>query len=102
MPLPLKEYAFGQGVRIRGPFKDPITHLPVDPSVVKISYRAGSSTVTTKQFGPDAEVIKEAAGIYYMDVVANVVGTWHWRVFSEVDNIAADEGSFIVQPSNFD
>lgn len=97
----MKKYALGQGVRIRGPFRDPETHELLDPPVVKISYRVGSGPVTTKEYDVDDEVVRESEGIYYMDIVGDQVGVWHWRIFSEEDDIAADEGSFQILPSNF-
>lgn len=98
----IKEFKLGASVRVRGTFTDPSTGAAIDPSVVKVSYRKGTDAIVTKTFGTDVEVVKEAAGIYYLDLDLNAVGNWYWRIWSTGTGQTADEGTIKVVQSNFD
>lgn len=100
--MSMKEFALGASVRVRGKFKNPSTGLLFNPSVVKASYRHAAEAVTTKVYGVDVELVRESLGIYYIDIDANAVGEWHWRIFSEGTGQTAEEGTFKVPTSNFD
>jgi hypothetical protein len=100
--MAIKEFAWGAAIRVRGKFKIPGTGVLFDPTTVRIAYRQGANPVTIKTFGVDAQVVKESTGIYYLDIDANVVGDWHWRIYSEGTGQTADEGTFKVRSSNFD
>lgn len=97
-----KLFSLGAAVRVRGTFKDPSTGVVFDPTTVKVSYRYKAEAVTTRTFGVDAAVVKEGIGVYHLDIDANAVGEWHWRIFSQGTGQTASEGSFTVPESNFD
>jgi RecJ-like exonuclease len=100
--MSIKEFSLGASVRVRGKFKYPSTGVLFDPTTVKASYRHEANVVTTKTYGPDPELVKESTGIYYIDINANAVGNWYWRIFSQGTGQTAEEGTFKVPASNFD
>jgi hypothetical protein len=100
--MAIKEFKLGAAVRVRGTFKNPTTGVKFDPTTVKVAYYKAGDSPTIKTYGIDAAVIKEAVGIYYLDINVNAVSTWYWRIYSEGTGQTADEGTFICPPSNFD
>ena len=51
---------------------------PGDPTVVSFAVQDPNRAMVTKTFGVDAEVIKDAVGVYHLDFVpANIDGMWY-------------------------
>jgi len=70
-------------VRITGRFKN-LSNALSDPSIVTVYIENPSKEFTTysyEQAGPqDAEVVRESAGVYHVDVdPAGVTGMWSYR-----------------------
>jgi hypothetical protein len=83
----MKEYPFGQAVRLRASFAD-ANRQPANPSTVAFQYGLitvnppPDPTATSAVFGVDGAVIQDSTGRYHFDVllppgiyVARVVGT---------------------------
>lgn len=81
----------GATVRVRVTFEDPDTGTAVDPNNISIAVRAPSGTVTTKVFGTDAEVVKEAVGKYLYRLTLAEEGTYRWKW----TGVATDETAVI-------
>lgn len=73
----------------------------IDPAAVFFKVKDPNGTVTTYTYGVDAALVKSAVGTYYVDVNANVAGTWYYRFYSTGSGQAADENSFTVATSQF-
>lgn len=89
--MPKVIFSKGATVRIRVTFEDPDTGVPVDPNSVSIKVRAPGGTVTTKTFGTDAEVVKEATGKYLYRLTLSEEGTYRWKW----TGVATDETAVI-------
>lgn len=79
-------------------FKDAAGVL-ADPTTVRLKWRRFDA-VTTWVFGTDAEVVKDAVGLYHADIPVTDVGMHYFRWEGEGAVVAAEEGSFFVS-SNF-
>ncbi len=85
----------GDLVRATGTFTD-LAQAAQDPTTVKVSVRTPARVVTTYVYGVDAAVVKDATGVYHIDIDANQVGTWHVRWFAVGTGQAANESPFYV------
>ena len=92
-------YHKGDLVRCTGTFTN-AAGTATDPDVVKASIRSPSTT-TTYTYGTDAELVKSATGIYYVDVSASASGVWWYRFFSTGTGQGAGETHFVVDESKF-
>lgn len=94
-----KIYDVGDVVRCTGTFATSGTN--VDPSTVKFKFKTPAGTITTYTYGTDAQLVKSATGIYYVDVPAASSGGWAYRFESTGAGKAAAEGRFEVSHSQF-
>lgn len=103
--MPVQRYVRGALVRVSAEFTTS-GGTYVDPSVVRVKYRAPGQTVgdqTTLLYGTDAAVVKDATGKYHVDVdTTNKAGTWRFRWESTGSGQAANEGEFVVDASRLD
>mgnify|MGYP001605675228 CR=1 FL=1 len=92
----MNRYDFGNSVQLQGAFRDGDGVL-YDPSAVKISYRDGANTLTTKVYGVDEEIVQVSTGIYTINVFANHAGTWYYRWFSDTSGaeVAIDKKFYV-------
>jgi hypothetical protein len=96
--MPVNEYASGRTVRCSARFTS--AGVAVDPTTVTFKSKTPGGTITTYVYGVDGALIRSSAGNYYVDVVGNAAGAWHyrWQTTGEID---ASEHYFIVLPSPF-
>ena len=88
----------GDKVRLRGVFTDPNdSDAKKDPTAIHLRYRDPSGNLTERTFGVDAELVKEATGIYYEDVTLDESGIWSWKMLGTGAVVAAEETSFEVK-----
>lgn len=71
----------------------------IDPTTVKLAYRADSIGVTTIfTYGPDAQLVRAGTGSYYVDLDTNdSPGRYEWNFYSTGTGQAAENGSFYVR-----
>lgn len=96
----MNSYHVGDKVRCTGTFET-AAGTDTDPSAVLFKVETPSGTQTTYTYGTDAELVKSATGIYYVDVNCTEAGTWHYRFYSTGTGQAASEESFKVKDSFF-
>ncbi len=77
----MNTYDKGDLVRCAGVFTDS-AGAAVDPDVVKFSFKTPDGTVTTYTYLTDAELARDSAGHYHVDVDAAADGTWWFRFLS--------------------
>lgn len=97
----MDSFTEGSAIKCRVTFTDE-DDAPVDPATVAfriVSPRTG--TATDYSYGEDAEVVRQAAGIFYVIVAVNEKGVWNYR-FTGVSgqNRAVVRASFVVTDSN--
>lgn len=101
----MSENYFTKGSKVRisvdpaNPFK--VGSTVTDPTGVVIKYRDPVGAITVKTYGTDVEVVRQALGIFYMDVVANTSGEWTFRIEGSGACVAVMEDNFYVEPSRF-
>ena len=97
----------GMSVRIRGEFINVSTEADDDPdsdSITLTLKNPGTGAETTYTYGEDAEIQKEATGIYTADVRPTEGGRWlyRWAATDLVGTVyIAAQGHFVVQDSTF-
>jgi hypothetical protein len=89
----MNRYDVGDKVRCTGTFET-AAGTDVDPAAVLFAVRTPSGATTTYTYGTDAEVVKSATGIYYVDVNITEAGVWYYRFYSTGTGQAAGEESF--------
>ena len=88
-------------VRIPVNFQD-AEGVDVDPDTITFKLYSPSAQITTYVYDTDAEIKRTSEGDYYVDVMPNEAGRWHYRWESTgTDKNTAVEGQFIVQVSRF-
>jgi hypothetical protein len=91
-------YALGKVVRVEGTFAQ--NGIAVDPTTVSVVLRRPDGIKRTYVYGTDAEVIRQATGIYYLEYPTVLAGQ-HWYRWSSTGNGAsAGEKAFVIEPSN--
>lgn len=91
----MNQYQPGDAVRCSVEFRN-LDGTLADPSTVVAKYRNGTGAVTTKTYGSDAEVVRDATGLYHIDISPDAAGTWYYRFAGTGTVIAAVERSFRV------
>ena len=90
----------GDEIRVQTTFSDSDGNA-TDPAAVYFKFTDPSGNTATYTYGVDAELVKSATGIYYVDIDCDESGSWRWRFYSIGSGQATDEGYFIVEPSFF-
>jgi hypothetical protein len=89
-------YMAGQAVRLTATYTD-ADGAAYDPPSVTFSYTDPAGAQTVKRYGTDLEVVKDATGVYHLEVYATVAGVWHYR--AEAAGQAAAEDRFFINAS---
>ena len=77
------DYLIGDKPTITATFTDSLNEdMPVDPTAVFANILRPDGTLSELQYGVDSEVIRDAEGVYKMDIDLNAAGDWHIYVFS--------------------
>jgi hypothetical protein len=93
-------YDKGDLVRSRAVFTD-ADGAKVDPTGVFVKYKLPDDNTITKEYGVDGEVVKDAVGVYHMDIDITQVGTWYHRWYGTGTGQAAEEEAFVVESTEF-
>lgn len=96
----MNTYDKGDLVRISGAFAT-ADGTAVDPDAVLCETLDPAGVTTAYTYGTDAELTRDSAGHYHLDIDAGQAGVWYYRFYSTGNGQAADEGTFIVAQSNF-
>ena len=96
----MNQYQRGDLVRCTASFATS-AGVATDPTAVRFQVRDPANVTTEYVYGTDAELVRSAAGAYYVDVNANQAGTWRYRFYSTGTGQAADEGAFRIKDSWF-
>lgn len=92
----MNSYDYGDLVRISSTFTDE-QGAPADPEAVFCAVRDPAETLTTYEYGVDAELVQDDTGDYHLDIDANAVGFWHYRWYATGTGQAAEVGLFYVE-----
>lgn len=98
--MAINRYDKGDLVRVSALFENS-AGTDLDPTTVTFKYKNPAGTTTTLVYGTDAALVKDSTGNYHVDVNANASGLWLYRWESSTTGQAAQEGQFLVEPSNF-
>ena len=90
-------YYVGSKVRLTGTFT--VSSTNTDPTTVKVRVKKPDGTITAYTYVTDAEVVKSATGIYYIDVTLTLGGTWTYRWEGTGTVVAASEATVTAQYS---
>ena len=92
------EYRIGTTVRFSVTFKAGTVETEPPPNTsIKFKHKNGDGGVLTKTYITDADVVRDSAGKYRIDLVADVVGNWNYRWEGTGNAYAAEEGVCIVK-----
>lgn len=95
-----KHYDLGDLVRAVAIFKD-ADNVLTDPSAVRFKVKDPAGAIVTYVYGTDAQLVRDSAGNYHVDIDADAAGFWYYRFYSTGSGQAAAEGVFGVNRSNF-
>jgi len=88
----------GSLVTVTGVFTNPKNNdAKIDPDIVHITYEDPEGTETTKTYGDDVEVVKDATGEYHFNIDGSLVGIYYYRWWSTGTGQAAVENQFNVE-----
>lgn len=93
--MPIRSYTFGTTIQVKVRLTDPNTKQPVESVSPAIIFRKPNNVNQPALSGPTTL----EAGTYIWTVVADMAGTWSYRVTTPGPAPAAAEGQFYVMPS---
>ena len=96
----ITKYDDGDRVRMTATFTD-IDSVNVDPSTVTFQIRDPAGTVVSYTYGTDAEVVKDAVGVYHVVYDLDTPGEWVYRFSSTGTGKAAATKHVFVDPDVF-
>ena len=97
--MSLGTFDLGDSVRVSGEFR--ASNVLVDPTVVNFKFTNPAGTTTTYVYLTDAQLVKDAAGQYHVDINANARGRWAVRYYSTGTYQGADEQYFDIEQGTF-
>lgn len=100
MSTTANEYPFGSEVKCSVIFKNS-AGVETDPTTVTFMVRDPEGTPTAYIYGTDVEVVRTAAGRFYVLVDGNMTRTWVYRFEGTGAVKAADEKTFLIAESVF-
>lgn len=86
-------------VRVPVTFRN-AAETPTDPTTVTFYFKTPAGEETSYVYGTDVELVRDSAGVFHVDVLADEPGMWVWRWKGTGLVAQADEGQFYVQPSD--
>lgn len=75
--------------------------LAADPGALRCIVRSPTGTVSTATYGDVAGPVRDAAGVYRLDVPLGAAGIWAWRWEADAPYAGAAEGELFVRGSRF-
>lgn len=92
-------YDIGDLVRCTSAFAASGTN--VNPEAIMFKVKTPSGVVTTYTYGTDTALVRDATGVYHVDVSATEAGEYVYRFWSTGIGQAAAEGQFVVKSTLF-
>jgi hypothetical protein len=96
----MNAYDKGDLVRVTATFTNS-AGAATDPTAVTCRVKSPTAT-TVYVYGTDAALVKDATGVFHLDVSAATAGQWYYRWEGTGAVEQADEGAFVVTASAFD
>jgi len=91
-------YDIGDLVRCTATFTDSAGDA-IDPTAIVFRIKLPDDTTTVYTYGTDAELVKSATGVYYVDYTTVAAGTLDYRFEGTGAAVAAAESLFGVKTS---
>lgn len=95
----MNSYTLGTQIRLTATFE--VSDVATDPTAVTFKVRVPAGTITTYVYGVDAQLVKSATGVYYVDYTTANEGIHAWRMAGTGTVVAAEEQQFTVKDSRF-
>jgi hypothetical protein len=51
----------------------------VDPATLRFRFKNPAGTITTYIYGTDAQLVRSATGVYYVQLLCESAGFWSWE-----------------------
>ena len=99
----MTQYVERNVVRVTAAFTDPVTLLPLDPTVVKLTFGTKTSPTTWTYLGTGS-IIRDSLGNFHadLDTTGGVIGgkptNWYYEWTSTGTGQAANSGQFTIMP----
>ena len=99
----MSSYVVGNVIRVTATFSDPVTNLPLDPTVVKLTF--GTKTApTTWTYLATGAIIRDSLGTFHADldttggIALGKPTVWLYEWTSTGTGQAANSGQFTIMP----
>lgn len=96
MPIP-NSYPSENVVSVKVTFRNPVTKVLFDPTVVIMKYRDPSGNITTRTYSVSG-ITKDSTGIYHSNITVDQVGRWYYTWYGDG---ARKEAYFTANPTFF-
>lgn len=93
-------YDVGDKIRLTHTFTN-LAGVVTDPTAVTFKMKKPDGTTTTYVYGTDAELVKSATGIYYVDWTFTMADSHKYRFAGTGTVTTSDEGTILVRRSWF-
>lgn len=93
--------AYDRGDSVRSQATFAVNSVATDPTTVKFKLLSPTGAVTTYTYLIDLQIIRSAAGVYYVDFNVDTPGKWATRWEGTGACAAADETSLQVEQGVF-
>lgn len=88
-------YTHGDEIRLTADFVDALTGALIDPATVTVQVHKPNGTIVP------LTPVRDALGVFHVDVVLDQAGHWRWRAFGLGSGQAVGQDDFNVEPLDF-
>lgn len=89
------EYDIGDLPRLTATFE--VSDVAADPTAVTFTLREPDGVLTTYTYPADAELVKDATGVYHVDWPVTKAGNHFYRFAGTGAAVAAEERQFVAR-----
>lgn len=95
--MTISVYQIGDAARCIATFTDD-DGAAVDPATVTFRWTTPAGVSDSYVYGTDAEVVRDATGLFHVDLPVTERGLWLYRWESSGTAQAAEKGEFMAEP----
>jgi hypothetical protein len=94
-------YSKGDSIRCSGEFRNTAGEL-ADPATVRFKFTTPAGVTTTYVHGVDAQLVKDATGMYHVDLAGTTATDWYYQMEGTGNGIEmVERHQFAVEPGAF-
>ena len=98
--MALPHHDIGDLIPVSATFKN-AAGTATDPTTITFKLQSPAAVVTSYVYPTDAQLVRDSAGVYHVDVPLAAAGVWYYRFEGTGAVAATEDGVLIADPSPF-